>query len=178
MARRDITIVDTAGHDTVPTYKVSWQVDDTTASGLTANPDDSINEGEFTKQNVAGGAFAIPLVDDDVTIGTDQPIIGLAADQSTETSTVNGVVNIFMPLPGVVYEGRGTTAANIDTQAEIDTISGDYITVDVVSGAHTFDENVGSGANNAFLVLGGNPERRTLYCTVRLDGTVLGRGSA
>lgn len=171
MSRADITIKDTGGHNTVPTYK--WQRDDRDTSSDTA-----CLAGEPVKQSVAGGAFALKLVDADLTIGTDQPMIGVAASDSTETASADGSVQVFMPLPGIVYEIKAKSAAAADTQSEIDTMTGDYQVLDLTSGAYTMDTAGGSGANNAFLIIGGDPSRSSLWFMIGLHATVLGRGSA
>lgn len=171
MARADIKIVDTGGHGAVPTF--NWQVDDTATSSANA-----ILAGEPVKQGAAASQYAIPLADGDLTIGTDQPMIGIAKNDSTATSSANGVVDVYMPLPGVLYEMRAKTASLVDTQAEIDAIVGENLVMDLTSSSYTLDTAGGSAASNAFLVVGGNVERRSLQFHIGLHATVLGRGSA
>lgn len=161
MAQGDIKIVRTAGGN-VPTFR--WQ----TEAGAT-----DINAGEPVKLKAAGSPYAIPLADADLTIGTDTAMIGVAASDSTHTSSADGVIDVYVPLPGIVYEAKATTAANVDTQAEIDALVGDRVTIDLSGGSYTLDENDTDGANNAFYIIGGDPDRQTIEFIIRTDATVL-----
>lgn len=149
-------------YDSVPT--ITWQTE--------ANATD-INAGEPVKLKSAGSPYVIPLADADLTIGTDTAMVGLAKSDSTHTASVDGTIEVYVPLPGVVYEMKATTAANVDTQAEIDALVGDRVTIDLAASTYTLDENDGDGANNAFYIVGGDPDSGKLYFTVRTDATIL-----
>lgn len=161
MAVNDITIVRTAGGN-VPTYR--WQ----TEAGAT-----DIKAGEPVKIKAAGSPYAIPLADADLTIGTDTAMIGIAASDSTHTASADGVIDVYVPLPGVVYEAKAKTAASVDTQAEIDALVGDRKIIDLTSGTYTIDEAAADAAANAFYIVGGDPDRQTLEFIIRTDATVL-----
>ena len=175
MARNSVRLIGSAGLSGVPVY--TWQRDDRDTSSEVAG-----RAGELYKTSGAGAAFAVRLLDADLTIGTDQPFLGLGAKDATETATADGVVEMYIPLPGLLYEIIALTATAADTRAEIDTMRGDYQVIDVAStavdAAITLDTAIGSGANNAFLVIDGDPSRSALWVMVRADGTAIGRGSA
>lgn len=157
----DITIARTAGGN-VPTYR--WQTE-AAATDITA--------GQPVKLKAAGSPYVIPLADADLTIGTDTAMVGIAAGDSTHTATADGYIDVYVPLPGVVYEVKAKTATSVDTQAEIDALVGDRKVIDLTSGTYTMDEAAADGANNAFYIVGGDPDRQTLEFIIRADATVL-----
>lgn len=161
MAKNDVRVKSNP-YGTLPVR--TWQTD----AGDTA-----ILQGEPVKLKAAGSPYAIPLADADLTIGTDTVMLGIAATNSDHTASVDGTVEVYVPLPGVEYEMTATTAANVDTQAEIDALVGDRVTIDLADGVYTIDENDGDGANNAFYITGGDPDKGTLTFTVRADATYL-----
>jgi hypothetical protein len=161
MAGKRFWIRDCGGLNVVPTIK--YQTD----AG-----DGVMEVGMLLKFKTNGSPYAIPEVDGDHTIGTDTAIIGLVAKDSTHTATADGVVEVYLPLPGIVYEGYATTAANVDTQAEIDALCGDRVTIDVSAvtsaGNWTVDEDAGESQTNAFQIVGGDPEKKTIYFITRI----------
>ena len=161
MALNDVRI-HKSPYDSIPT--VTWQTD-AAATAITA--------GDLLKMTAAGGVYVTPLVDADLTIGTDTQIAGVAASAGSHTATADGTVEVYLPLPGVIWEMAVTTAANFDTQAEIDALQGDRVTIDVTALVQTLDENDGDGATNAFYIVGGDPDRQVAYFTIRADATWL-----
>ena len=155
MATGNVWIRSTGGANSVPT--VTYQ----TEAGAAA-----LNAGELCKRKAAGSPYVIALVDADLTRGTDSQFVGLAATTSTHTASANGTVEIYAPLPGIVYEAKAKTAASVDTQAEIDALVGDRKIIDVTGGVHTVDEAAADAVANALTIVGGNPVTKTLYFTV------------
>lgn len=152
----DIKILRTAGGD-VPTYR--WQTD----AG-----DAAIKAGDPVKIKAAGSPYVIGLADGDLTIGTDTAMVGIAASDSTHTAAADGHVDVYIPLPGIVYEAKATTAGNVAA-----TLVGDRITVDLTGTTYTMDENATDGANNAFYVTGVDTESDTIEFIIRADATIL-----
>ncbi len=70
----------------------------------------------------AGGAAssAKPVV------GTDY-LLGLAASDSTETTSAAGVVDVIPNLPGMTYLGNVAVAATWDSQSEYDALVGSRV---------------------------------------------------
>lgn len=158
----DIEILRTAGGN-VPTYR--WQTD----AG-----DADIEAGFPVKLKAAGSPYVIGLADGDLTIGTDTAMVGVAAGDSTHTAAADGYVDVYMPLPGIVYQCDADTASNFDTQAEIDALVGDRITLDLASGVYTMDEDAGDDAANAFIIVGGDPDTTKVHFIIRSTATILG----
>ncbi len=164
MAKNDIKVVESP-FGALPTYR--WQV----ASGAAA----SIKAGEPVLQSATAAQYGAAAVDGDVTIGTDQPLIGIAAADSTDTVAAAGYVDVYIPIPGVIYEAKAKSSAAADTQSEIDALCGDNVVLDLTSSTWTVDTAGGAGANNAFLIVGGNPANSTIKFMIRQDATIIGR---
>lgn len=155
MSAGNVWIRSTGGANSVPTVRYQ------TEAGAAA-----LNVGELCKLKAAGSPYVIALVDADLTRGTDSQFVGLAASTSTHTASVNGVVDVYMPLPGIVYEAKAKTGASVDTQAKIDALVGDRKIIDVTTGVHTVDEAAADAVGSALTIVGGDPVKKTLYFTV------------
>lgn len=167
MAGKRFWIKDCGGLSAVPTIK--YQTD--AGSGV-------IEEGMLTKFTSNGSPYTTPLVTGDHTIGTDTAITGLVAKDSTHTSAADGTVELYLPLPGIVYEGYASTAANVDTQAEIDLLCGDRVPIAIsattTAGDWTIDEDGGETQAQAFQIVGGDPTKKTIWFIIRHGATMLG----
>lgn len=152
----DIQIVRTAGGN-VPTFR--WQTD----AG-----DSDIKAGDPVKIKAAGSPYVIGLVDGDLTIGTDTAMVGIAASDSTHTASADGVIDVYMPLPGVVYKAKATTAGNVAA-----TLVGDRVSVDLSGTTYTIDENATDAATNAFYIVDVDTDEGTVDFIIRTDATVL-----
>lgn len=169
MAKLDFKITKHAG----PTE--TFKVDDRTTSSQTTN----LLPGEPVKKS---GNFVIALATGDPEIGTDE-FVGIVRKTSTETSTADGEVEVYTMVPGLTQiRGKATTAANIDTDAELLGVIGDSIAADLTgsgtngSGAvFTFDEDEGDDPNvHAFKIISGDTVRGTLDCLVNVMATIAG----
>lgn len=165
MAVGDITIVEGKGAST------KYLVDDRDTSGAAS----AIRAGEFCKTGATDSQFVVPLVDADLTIGTDQPLHGLAVRTSTETATANGEVEVIVPDLYLLYSIRALTASLVDTQSEIDALRGESDILDLTNSNWRMDTAAGSGANNAFKIEGGDPTHSSLTFSIRIDATFRGR---
>jgi len=152
----DIQIARTAGGN-VPTFR--WQTD----AG-----DSYIKAGDPVKIKAAGSPYVIGLADGDLTIGTDTAMVGIAASDSTHTASADGTIDVYMPLPGVVWKANATTAGNVAA-----TIIGDRVSVDLSGTTYTIDENAGDAATNAFYIVDVDAEEGTVDFIIRTDATIL-----
>lgn len=149
--KNDIKIVGTGGHCNVPTYK--WQ----TEAAATA-----IYAGEPVKLKAAGSPYVIPCADADLTLGTDVEFIGIAATDSTQTASADGSVEVYVPLPGIIYEAKVKTASTVDTAAKVLALCGDRVVFDLTSSTYTVDAAAGDAVGNAVLIVGGDTTKSTL----------------
>lgn len=152
----DLQIVRTAGGN-VPTFR--WQTD----AG-----DAAIKAGDPVKIKAAGSPYVIGLVDGDLTIGTDTAMVGVAASDSTHTASADGVVDVYIPLPGIVWRAAATTPGNL-----ADTLVGDRVVVNLTGTTYTIDENATDAATSAFYIVGVDADEGTVDFIIRNDATIL-----
>ena len=137
----------------------TFGAEDRTTSSVTV----AMAPGEPVKRGGSNGNFVIPIATGDPENGTDI-FVGIAKQQSTETSTVDGEVEVELCGPGTVLEGKATTAANMDTAAKLLGIRGDYVSFDVTgagtngpTGVFTIDEDEGDDPNvHGLFIIGGD----------------------
>lgn len=169
MAKNDVKIVDKGGYLNIPTR--NFPVQDRTSSG-----DTIIYPGDPVKI-LAGqsGNYVGHLATGDPQIGTDI-VVGIAASTSTEESvTTDGTVNVYMPLPGVVYRCNAHTVGNIDTTAKLLALNFDCVTFDLTSTTFTVNEDEGSDENvHGLRIVGGNITAGTIDFTINPRCTILG----
>ena len=165
MALGNVKIVDSAGRSALPTWK--WQ----TEAGATA-----ILAGEPVKMKVTGaaGPYVIPLADAEPVAGTTSSFVGIAATSSTHTASADGSIEVYIPLPGLVYECAAKTAANADTQAEIDALCGKMVPFDLTAGVYTVDAADSTGLTKGLTIIGGNPLNSTLKFYIQNRCTLFG----
>ena len=164
MAKGDIDIYDVSGKNTVPTKVFQ------TETGATA-----ILAGEPVKLKSAGSPFVIPLATTEPVIGTTTQVIGIAATDSTQTASDDGVISVYLPDSKVVWRAKATTPANIDTKAKLDALANDRVKFDFGSSIYTVDENEGDGATSGLQIVGGNPDTGDIHFTIRpaaLEGPI------
>jgi hypothetical protein len=163
MAKNDVKIVDTGGYSNVPTR--TFLVDDRTTSS-----DTQIFAGEPVKLSTN---FAAHLATGDPEIGTDV-VIGIAASDSTETSTADGTVEVYMPLPGVVYRCKAHTSTNLAVGIVLDTV-----TFDLTGTTYTVNEDEGTDENvHGLRILGYDATAGTVDFTINPRCTILGDQNA
>tara|TARA_R110000868_G_C10971076_1_gene769961 strand:+ start:10282 stop:10803 length:522 start_codon:yes stop_codon:yes gene_type:complete len=119
---------------------------------------------------------AVPMVDADGT--TAQNFFGIAKSNSTDTVAAAGSVDIWMPLPGVVYKGFAKTASLIDTAAELQALFHKAVLFDLTSTDWTVDTNTNAatGADskvNCVVIIGGDITAGTVNFIYSTKGTYL-----
>lgn len=166
MARADINPKTSGGLNSIPTDRWGVGISATAGSAILAGEPAKISEASFRNAAVA-------LVDADLTVATDQPMTGIAANDSTETTSADGFSDQYVPLSGISWEILSVTAALVDTQAEIDALIGYLYIIDLTSSVYTMDLATSAGTA-AFLMVGGDPERSTVWFRIRPDACAFG----
>ena len=128
----------------------------------------SIESGEPTKASTSG--YVAIMVDADGTTGTR--FTGIAKSDSTDTASADGTVYLWLPLPGLIYSAAAKTAANFDTQAEIDALFGSRVIFDLTSSTWTIDTAASDSATNCVVIVGGDYHTSTVYFTYSISGTI------
>jgi len=163
MARNDIKIKSVGGLNVVPTLRCLTEANAT-----------AILAGEPVKFKSLGSKYVIPLADADGVIGTMVPMVGIAASDSTHTASADGYVNVYLPIPGTVWEIKAKGATDANTQAKVDTLVNDRAIIDLTSSTYTLDATGTDVQTAPFTIVGGNPETNTLYFMVRTGATSMG----
>ena len=122
----------------------------------------SIDRGTPTIEG-SNGAVAIG---DDGDGTTSERFSGLAKSVSTDTAAASGVVDVYLPLPGLVYRGSPKTAGAANTVAKIQAISGKRIVFDLTSSDWTIDTAASDGIGNAVVIVGGNASDDVVFFVV------------
>lgn len=156
MAKNDIRIKDAAAAASLPVWTFQ------TEAGATA-----ILAGEPVKLKSTGSQYVIPLADGEPVIGTTTQVMGVAKSDSTHTASVDGTIDVYMPLPGVVYAAKAKTAADVDTQSELNALVNDRVVLDLTSSSYTVDASAADGATKGIQIVGGDPARSVVYFTIR-----------
>lgn len=144
------------------------RVDDRTTSSASA----TIKPGEPIKRS--NGNFALVVETGDPEIGTDI-LLGLAKNESTETSSAEGTVEFNLIVPGSILQGKMTTPANGDADSELKAFELDYVAFDVNAGVITIDEDEGDDPNvHGLFILGGDIVKGTLDVAVHVNVTIFG----
>ena len=138
-----------------------------TVTKQTAASATAIYAGEPVKLSAAGAIDVIHLADNEPVIGTTTQMIGITATDSTHTSAAVGTVEVYAPLPGVIYACKATTAANFNTRAEIMALENDRVLFDLIGTTFTVDENAGDAATSGLQIIGGDPDTQEVYFIIR-----------
>lgn len=160
MALGDITVWGPGGENLPPSYRYR------TEAGSTA-----INAGEPVVIGGTGSNYVAVLADGTPT--TTNLMTGVATSTSTHTASANGVVDVCLALPGVVFKAKAKSAATIDTDAELLAVLNDRVVLDLTAGSYTVDVAAGDAATNGIRILGGDIVTGDVFFTVMVESTTL-----
>ncbi len=158
--RYDINVKDVGGVNVLPSRVCQ------TEAGSTA-----INAGEPVFVKLSGSQYVVAGADATPVIGTTVEMVGIAKGDSTHTASVDGEVEVYLPTPNAVFEIKAKSAAAADTEAEIKALENDCLLFDLTGGVYTIDTAAGHANVNGLEIVGGNPEKSTLYFKVRSAAT-------
>lgn len=147
MARYDLKV----RNDISPALTKNWKIPSGTAG--------SIKAGEPVKAVDAAAASpylgtAAIMVDGDGT--TSQRFLGIAKNDSDDTVAAAGQVDVYLPLPGLVYVAKAKTSTAVDTQAEVDALSGKRVVFDLTSTTWSIDTAAADAVVNSVIIVGGD----------------------
>ncbi len=112
-----------------------------------------------------------PMVDGDGT--TSQRFTGIAKGDSSDTASAAGIVELWLPLPGIVYACAAKSATAVDTQAELDTFRGKRVVFDLTASVWTIDTAAADAVVNQVVILGGEFATSTIYFVYASHGSFL-----
>lgn len=165
MARYDFKLRTPVG----PSFTIEWIVA-AGAAGTILSGEPTI-KGEAT--GTSTGAIKIPLDGDPLTTSTHQ-FSGIAKNDSTDTATAAGVCTTWMPLPGLVYQGKAKTASGTNTAAKINAMKDKRVVFDLTSTAWTIDAAATDANTNPVVIIGGDYRTNDIYFMVVDQGTFKG----
>lgn len=125
-----------------------------------------INAGEPVTVGGTNNHYAIAAVDTDP-VTANATFAGIAMSTSTQTASLNGVVDVLPPVPGLVYSCKAKTASTFDTDAEILAVLNFSVAFDLTSSVYTVDvAGAGNNNTNGLRIVGGDPTSSTVFFTV------------
>jgi hypothetical protein len=162
MSLGDISIISPGGQHFPPSLRCRME-----ANTTVANPGEPLAVGGTGTNYVAVLADAKPIT-------SDASFAGVAATLSNQTASADGVVDVLLPVAGVVYACKAQTASTFDTDAEILAVLFDNVYLNLAAGVYTVDiANASAGGTGAFRIVGGDPTTATVYFVTKSAGTFL-----
>lgn len=148
--RGDVSIVGGVGITPV----LPFRTDDRATSSATA----TVKAGEPVKQSNAN--FVILIADGDP-VQASAGFVGIAENESTETSSVEGAVNVSVVVPYITrMRARVKTLASSDTDAELKGLLEDAVLFDLTAGVITVDAAGGDDPNvNGLVIVDGDIDK-------------------
>lgn len=102
---------------------------------------------------------------DPLTTSTHQ-FSGLAKNDSTDTVAAAGLVQIWMPLSGIIYSAKAKTAANADTLAEVRALRDKRVVLDLTASVWTVDAAATDSKNNGIFIVDGDFRTQEIFFMV------------
>lgn len=150
MGANDIKVI------AMPGNTIDYKVDDRTSSSTGR----TIKAGDPVKESTN---YCVQMNDDDVGAVTDV-MIGIAAEESTETSSLDGVCPVTMVLPmATILRGAAETAASADSASELLALLNDDFpfgattaNTSATDAVYSIAEDTDDGTNHGLKCIGGS----------------------
>lgn len=121
-----------------------------------------------------GAGAIIPMVDGDGTIGAASSrtiFTGIAKSRSKDEAAVAGVVQVWAPVPGILYRGSCLTSTTANTQAKINALMGKRVVFDLTAAVWTVDAAAADALANCVCIAGGIPQTNEVLFVYSPKGT-------
>lgn len=146
----------------------------------------TIAAGSPTKRTDIDAATAtgavLPMTDGEGAVGavmaTNGTFAGLAKSDSNETASVAGTVEVWAPVPGMIYRGTAKSATAADTQTEINVLVGKRVVFDLTASVWTVDTAQADALVNCVVIVGGLPLTSEILFIYSPKGTVFDTSTA
>ena len=160
MALGDVNIISPLGNN-LPSARTMR----TEANTTVINPGEPVVIGGTNNHYAVACADAKPVV-------ADAAFAGIAASLSNQTASLNGTVDVYPAVPGLVYSCKAKTGSAFDTDAEVLALLNYSVYFDLTSSVYSIDTgNAGNNNTNGLRIVGGDSTTSTVYFTV-LPGAV------
>lgn len=138
----------------------------------------SINAGEPTigaNATAASWTGAVKIAADaDPTTASGHRFTGIAKSDSSDTVAAAGFVDVWLPIPSTIYAGKAKTAANADTQAEIDALKFKRVVLDLTGTTWSVDTAAADALANGVVITGGDFTKQMIYFLVIPSVSIFG----
>lgn len=149
----------------------TWTIDFIVALGA-AN---SIHRGEPTIKGEATATSTgavLPAADGDPLPTSTHQFAGLAKNESTDTAAAAGVITVWAPLPGLVYEMSAKTATDANTAAKVNALKDKRTVFDLTTSVYSVDAGAADTATSGIAIVGGDFRTSKLYFLVLPTATL------
>lgn len=157
----------------------TWEMTAVVASGGAA----TIARGTPTQRVDVDAATAtgavIPMLDGDGDVGAAEgAFAGIAKSQSNDTASAAGTVELYAPVPGIVYRGFAKTGSAADTQTELNVLVSKRVVFDLTAGDWTVDTAAADALVNCVVIVGGYPQSSEVLFVYSPKGTIFDNSTA
>lgn len=149
------------------TYQAQFVVASGGAATIASGTPTKSTEADAT----ATGAL-IPMVDGDGSV-TAMRFGGIAKSTSTDTASVAGIVDVWVPVPGIIYRGYAKSSTAADTQSEINVLMRKRVVFDLTTSNWTVDTAAADALVNCVVIVGGMPQTSEILFYYSPKGTIL-----
>ena len=125
-----------------------------------------------TESDATATGALVPMVDGDGSV-TAMRFGGLTKTLSTDTASAAGIVDVWVPVPGILYRGFAKSAAAADTQSEINILRRKRVVFDLTSSDWTVDTAAADALVNCVVIVGGIPQTSEILFVYSPKGTEL-----
>lgn len=149
----------------------TWAAQAVVASGGSA----TIAPGTPTKTSASDASIVgavVPMVDGDGVV-TAERFSGLAKSTSTDTASAAGIVDVWVPVPGILYRAFCKVAGSANTQAKINALFTKRVVLDLTTSDWTVDSAAADALVNCVVIVGGIPANDELLFVYSPKGTSL-----
>jgi hypothetical protein len=136
----------------------------------------TITQGTPSKSADAATAATgavVPMIDGDGTIA--QNFTGIAKSDSSEVAATAGTVDLWIPLPGIIYAGKTLTSTTCNTAAKLITFFRKRVVFDLSATVWTVDAAATDALVNCVTIIGGEWQTGTVYFVYKPAGTYIGQ---
>lgn len=141
----------------------------------------ALNPGEVCKLDIGGNGIQYAKLIADADGTTSQNILGIVKGGPSKsggdsvTASADGQVDVYLPLPGVVYAAKAKTSTLANTDALIAALIGKRVIFDVTAGVITVDTANADAATNGVRIVGGNSATAEIYFMLAPACTMIGQ---
>lgn len=125
-----------------------------------------------TESDATATGALVPMVDGDGSV-TAMRFGGIAKTLSNDTAAAAGTVDVWVPVPGLLYRGFAKSPTAADTQSEINVLRRKRVVFDLTTSDWTIDTAAADALVNCVVIVGGIPQSSEILFMYSPKGTEL-----